>query len=284
MWLRPSYTPPRAHDRVRLAAPRRAARPASTSSSTPASCCPAAAPTRPTRPASSASTPTCARCSSTSRDGWARWAGPTPSSRATGTARGMNVADGHAAPAPAPGRQRAPAPPARPGARRARPLGALPHLRPRGRSRADVVLRAPPVAAAARHARCPRPWRRRRPGEGRGPCRARRRRARPLQHLDEPGRGAAGRARRQPYVLTHYGTEIWHHDGRDARFRRFNREAPTSSFYSRRSWSGRASWRSRCAAASVVYPPVADAFHPLAAGAARGGPPAACASRRGRCS
>ena len=34
------------------------------------------------------------------------------------------------------------------------------------------------------------------------------------------------------YVLTHYGTEIWHHDGKDARFRRMNREAHHVTFYS----------------------------------------------------
>jgi len=46
---------------------------------------------------------------------------------------------------------------------------------------------------------------------------------------------AARLAARQgrPYVLTHYGTEIWHHDGRDRRFRRFNREARHVTFYSR---------------------------------------------------
>ena len=34
-------------------------------------------------------------------------------------------------------------------------------------------------------------------------------------------------------MLTHYGTEIWHHDGRDPAFRRFNREARHVAFYSR---------------------------------------------------
>ena len=38
-------------------------------------------------------------------------------------------------------------------------------------------------------------------------------------------------ARRKPYVLTHYGTEIWHHDGRDPVFRRFNRDARHVAFY-----------------------------------------------------
>ena len=37
----------------------------------------------------------------------------------------------------------------------------------------------------------------------------------------------------RPYVLTHYGTEIWHHDRSDERFRRFNRGARHVAFYSR---------------------------------------------------
>ena len=44
----------------------------------------------------------------------------------------------------------------------------------------------------------------------------------------------------RPYVLTHYGTEIWHHDGKDARFRRMNREAHHVAFYSRRCSTARA--------------------------------------------
>ena len=30
---------------------------------------------------------------------------------------------------------------------------------------------------------------------------------------------------RRPYILTHYGTEIWHHDGRDPVFKRLNARA-----------------------------------------------------------
>ena len=67
----------------------------------------------------------------------------------------------------------------------------------------------------------------------------------------------------KPYVLTHYGTEIWHHDGHDAGFRRFNRDARHVTFYSRalmeRAWALAVPVR----AASVIYPPVADSFRPM---------------------
>ena len=67
----------------------------------------------------------------------------------------------------------------------------------------------------------------------------------------------------RPYVLTHYGTEIWHHDGHDAAFRRFNRDAHHVSFYSRalmeRAWALAVPVRD----SSVIYPPVADPFRPL---------------------
>jgi glycosyltransferase involved in cell wall biosynthesis len=67
----------------------------------------------------------------------------------------------------------------------------------------------------------------------------------------------------KPYVLTHYGTEIWHHDGHDAGFRRFNRDARHVAFYSRalqeRAWALAVPVR----AGSVIYPPVADAFRPM---------------------
>ena len=70
-------------------------------------------------------------------------------------------------------------------------------------------------------------------------------------------------ARRKPYVLTHYGTEIWHHDGHDPAFRRFNRDAHHVAFYSRalleRAWALAVPAR----ATSVIYPPVADAFRPM---------------------
>jgi glycosyltransferase involved in cell wall biosynthesis len=74
----------------------------------------------------------------------------------------------------------------------------------------------------------------------------------------------ARRARR-PYVLTHYGTEIWHHDGRDRRFQRFNRDARHVTFYSRALLRRAEELAVPLRAASVVYPPVSDTFHPLTA-------------------
>src|SRR4029453_6913992 len=68
---------------------------------------------------------------------------------------------------------------------------------------------------------------------------------------------------RRRYVLTHYGTEIWHHDGRDARFRRVNREAHHGTFYSQALLERAQARAVPRRAASVVSPPVADEFHPL---------------------
>jgi glycosyltransferase involved in cell wall biosynthesis len=65
---------------------------------------------------------------------------------------------------------------------------------------------------------------------------------------------------RRPYVLTHYGTEIWHHDGKDPRFRRLNREARHVTFYSRALLERARELDVPLPAASVVYPPVSDAF------------------------
>jgi glycosyltransferase involved in cell wall biosynthesis len=67
---------------------------------------------------------------------------------------------------------------------------------------------------------------------------------------------------RKPYVLTHYGTEIWHHDGRDAFFRRLNRQAHHVAFYSRALAERARELGLPVRASSVVYPTVADAFHP----------------------
>jgi len=67
---------------------------------------------------------------------------------------------------------------------------------------------------------------------------------------------------RRPYLLTHYGTEIWHHDGKDPRFRRLNREARHVTFYSRALLARARELDLPLKAASVVYPPVADAFVP----------------------
>jgi len=69
----------------------------------------------------------------------------------------------------------------------------------------------------------------------------------------------------RPYVLTHYGTEIWHHDGKDARFRRMNREAHHVAFYSQALLERARALAVPLAGASVVYPPVADEFAPLSA-------------------
>jgi glycosyltransferase involved in cell wall biosynthesis len=68
---------------------------------------------------------------------------------------------------------------------------------------------------------------------------------------------------RTPYVLTHYGTEIWHHDGKDAAFRRLNARASHVTYYSQALLERGRALGVPCRAASVVYPPVADAFRPL---------------------
>jgi glycosyltransferase involved in cell wall biosynthesis len=65
---------------------------------------------------------------------------------------------------------------------------------------------------------------------------------------------------RRPYVLTHYGTEIWHHDRRDDRFRRFNREAAHVTFYSQALLDRARDLDVPVRCSSVIYPPVADAF------------------------
>jgi glycosyltransferase involved in cell wall biosynthesis len=70
----------------------------------------------------------------------------------------------------------------------------------------------------------------------------------------------------RPYVLTHYGTEIWHHDRRDERFRRFNRAARHVAFYSRALLDRARELEVPLPGASVVYPPVAPVFRPLPTG------------------
>jgi glycosyltransferase involved in cell wall biosynthesis len=69
---------------------------------------------------------------------------------------------------------------------------------------------------------------------------------------------------RKPYVLTHYGTEIWHHDGKDAFFRRLNRQAHHVTFYSRALADRARALELPVRASSVVYPTVADVFRPPA--------------------
>jgi glycosyltransferase involved in cell wall biosynthesis len=75
----------------------------------------------------------------------------------------------------------------------------------------------------------------------------------------------AAQAARQhkPYVLTHYGTEIWHHDGKDPVFRRLNARARHVTFYSEALLRRGRELDLPLPAASVVYPPVADVFGPL---------------------
>jgi glycosyltransferase involved in cell wall biosynthesis len=68
----------------------------------------------------------------------------------------------------------------------------------------------------------------------------------------------------KPYVLTHYGTEIWHHDGKDAMFRRLNERARHVAFYSQALLARGHELKLPLRASSVVYPPVADVFRPLA--------------------
>jgi glycosyltransferase involved in cell wall biosynthesis len=70
---------------------------------------------------------------------------------------------------------------------------------------------------------------------------------------------------RKPYVLTHYGTEIWHHDGKDAAFRRMNAAAAHVTFYSQALLERARELGLPCRAASVVYPPVAETFQPASA-------------------
>ncbi len=75
---------------------------------------------------------------------------------------------------------------------------------------------------------------------------------------------AAGLAARhhRPYVLTHYGTEIWHHDGKDRAFRRMNARARHVTFYSQALLERARELAVPFSSASVVYPPVAEAFAP----------------------
>lgn len=69
----------------------------------------------------------------------------------------------------------------------------------------------------------------------------------------------------KPYVLTHYGTEIWHHDGRNRAFRRLNREARHVTFYSAGLYSRARELNVPLPKASVVYPAVDLMFSPPSA-------------------
>lgn len=64
----------------------------------------------------------------------------------------------------------------------------------------------------------------------------------------------------RPYVLTHYGTEVWHHDGKDPAFRRLNQRARHVTFYSQALLARARELLLPLPACSVVYPPVDDAF------------------------
>ena len=79
--------------------------------------------------------------------------------------------------------------------------------------------------------------------------------------MNQVAAGLAARHRR-PYVLTHYGTEIWHHDGKDRAFRRMNARAHHVAFYSQALLERARELLVPLPAASVVYPPVSDAFAP----------------------
>ncbi len=76
---------------------------------------------------------------------------------------------------------------------------------------------------------------------------------------------AARLARKQgkPYVLTHYGTEIWHHDGRNRAFKTLNREARHVTFYSAALLARARELNVPLREASVVYPAVDILFSPL---------------------
>ena len=65
----------------------------------------------------------------------------------------------------------------------------------------------------------------------------------------------------RPYVLTHYGTEIWHYNGRSAAFRRLNARARRVTYYSQALFDRARELGLATGHACVVYPPVSDAFH-----------------------
>ncbi|MBK5255249.1 MAG: glycosyltransferase family 4 protein [Vicinamibacteria bacterium] len=68
----------------------------------------------------------------------------------------------------------------------------------------------------------------------------------------------------KPYVLTHYGTEIWHHDGRNHAFRTLNQNARHTTFYSAGLLARARELDVPIREASVVYPAVDLLFSPLA--------------------
>jgi glycosyltransferase involved in cell wall biosynthesis len=66
--------------------------------------------------------------------------------------------------------------------------------------------------------------------------------------------------RQRPYLLTHYGTEIWHYSGRDAAFERLNARARRITYYSQALYDRAQQMGLPMQRASVVYPPVSDVF------------------------
>ena len=69
----------------------------------------------------------------------------------------------------------------------------------------------------------------------------------------------------KPYVLTHYGTEIWHHDGRNRAFRKLNANAQHTTFYSAALLARARELKVPIREASVIYPAVNKMFSPLGA-------------------
>jgi glycosyltransferase involved in cell wall biosynthesis len=67
----------------------------------------------------------------------------------------------------------------------------------------------------------------------------------------------------KPYVLTHYGTEIWHHDGKNRAFKTLNRNARHVTFYSEGLLARARELDVPLREASVVYPAVDLLFSPL---------------------
>ena len=67
----------------------------------------------------------------------------------------------------------------------------------------------------------------------------------------------------KPYVLTHYGTEIWHHDGKNRAFRTLNQRAAHITFYSAGLLARARELNVPIREASVVYPAVDLMFSPL---------------------
>jgi glycosyltransferase involved in cell wall biosynthesis len=67
----------------------------------------------------------------------------------------------------------------------------------------------------------------------------------------------------KPYVLTHYGTEIWHHDGKNRAFRQLNESSRHVAFYSAALLARARELQVPMRETSVVYPAVDLMFSPL---------------------